>query len=111
MNLNFAINSNYFFIKNFIVLFLEPPPPKNLSVKKRLSTSVVVSWEQPDDPRGNITKYRIIYWGKSAIAKGLEVKSSRYYNEYTITGLQPYNTYKLQVSISFVFFYVVKLFT
>lgn len=75
----------------------EPPPPKNLSVKKRLSTSVVVSWERPDDQRGNITKYRIIYWGKSAVAKGLEVKSSRYYNEYTITGLQPYNTYKLQV--------------
>ncbi|XP_014783728.1 receptor-type tyrosine-protein phosphatase T isoform X3 [Octopus bimaculoides] len=75
----------------------KPPPPKNLMLKKRLSTSVVVSWEQPDNPRGNITKYRIMYWGISSTAIGLEVKSSRYYNEYTITGLKPYTIYKLQV--------------
>lgn len=39
-----------------------PSPPVNLRATPLSSTSIIVQWEAPQDPKGEISHYSLIYY-------------------------------------------------
>ena len=85
-----------------LYLFPVPSAPSDLNLRRKTSTSLTFRWKRPLDAKGNTTVYTIIYWKnvrELSIKKGVEWRSSRPVVEYTLTGLEPYTSYNIQVNI------------
>ncbi|KAK3576165.1 hypothetical protein CHS0354_016972 [Potamilus streckersoni] len=78
-----------------------PSAPTKLTLRIRGNRFLTLSWERPEDPRGNISIYTIIYWqgflAEVSTKKGVEYHSEEQMVEYTLIGLEPYTKYHIQV--------------
>lgn len=54
-----------------------PSPPHNLQVAPQSPQSVLVTWEAPLQPKGQILKYLLIYKGDTGSSRQVEVKDTR----------------------------------
>ncbi|XP_078327626.1 neogenin-like isoform X5 [Crassostrea virginica] len=70
-----------------------PSPPHNLQVAPQSPQSVLVTWEAPLQPKGQILKYLLIYKGDTGSSRQVEVKDTR----KLLTGLLPFTMYTIHV--------------
>jgi len=89
-----------------LLLLLVPASPQHVTVTSRDVTRVALSWQPPQPVYGVITGYSIGYH-KTTHADRNDDDSAMVIDEvnsplvlhYTLTGLQPYTSYQLQVTM------------
>lgn len=89
----------YFLITNhlFYCIFVVPSKPRNVTVHEVTSSTIKISWLEPEKPNGGILTYRVYYtflnqtllsMPKNDPANGLKSESGIHF--YTLTSLSEY---------------------
>lgn len=79
------------------VIPLVPDPPRNVKISLLDSTSVAVSWDDPADNKGVIQGYIVHYFCVDLSRCDDDNQSRTKERRYTITGLNPYTNYSIEI--------------
>ena len=81
----------FLFLPVFVCLLIEPSPPQNLTVLEVTSTTIKLTWREPEKANGAIHGYRVYYIHQNQtdlhmpILKLNEMQNSVYH--YTLSNL------------------------
>lgn len=86
-----------------------PGKPEKLKHEVLGNSSVLLTWQPPQENYGPITKYHVDYWGVEKNFQTVEVTTSNKDKiEYVLNDLQSYTFYQVRVNtIQFCFFAVI----
>ncbi|XP_067041220.1 tyrosine-protein phosphatase Lar-like isoform X3 [Acropora muricata] len=70
-----------------------PSPPRNIQLLVKTSSSIQVSWEEPEEKNGNITTY-IVSYGKGSLEAHVNTTETK----YLLDDLEAFTLYSVQVT-------------
>ena len=72
-----------------------PGPPEQLMAVPQSPTSILVSWQPPTEPHGDITKYEVLYYQVGNSDGDIQLTTNDL--EETITGLNKFTEYSFRI--------------